>query len=164
MQVLGYNRQGQFGGWATDATTGCTTRELILRDALIEQEMSENECRVQNGWTIDPYTGNRLEVAHGDATDIEIDHIIPLSAAWDLGAYDWDDATRVAFANDPANLLAVSKEANREKADQLPSQWLPPLRNFRCRYVNQMAEVALKYGLSLPQSDLKTMHKQCLLS
>ena len=47
--------------------------------------------------------GNQIGAA------VQIDHIVPLALAWDLGARNWTDEMRVRFANDPANLLAVAR-------------------------------------------------------
>jgi hypothetical protein len=60
---------------------------------------------------------------------VQIDHIVPLALAWDLGARNWTVDMRVRFANDPANLLAVEGQANQDKGDQEPATWMPPRRS-----------------------------------
>ena len=56
------------------------------------------------GTVTDPYTGNPLELTG----EVEIDHVFPLSAAWDLGAHGWEPGRREAFANDPRNRRLAS--------------------------------------------------------
>ena len=92
---------------------------------------------------------------------MEIDHILPVSAAWDLGAHRWDAATRARFYNDPANLIAVSAEANQAKGDKLPSEWMPDARRSRCAYGRRMVDVAKQYALPLPKADLRAVRRAC---
>ncbi|WP_257158700.1 HNH endonuclease family protein [Corynebacterium cystitidis] len=167
--VLGYQRE-EFGpGWAT-LPSGCTVREQLLVKHFslhddIPSELSQPGCvsslsALDPAVVIpDPYTGEDLVRA-----DVEIDHVVPLSAAWDMGAYAWDAQTRHAFANDPANLVVTSRAANQEKSDQLPSQWLPPDKRARCKYVTTLAHVAYRYSLALPANDKTVMRKQCRMS
>lgn len=151
-RVLGYDRN-EFGpGWATDGS--CRVRDNVLRTQFSPTGASCNSA----GETTDVYTGGLIT-----ADEVEIDHIFPLSAAWDLGAHQWDDATRLAFANDPSNLIATTPKANREKSDQLPASWLPPHRAARCWYSRRLAYVAVTYSLPLPDEDLRVMHRHCRL-
>ena len=67
------------------------------------------------------------------------------------GARNWTDAMRVRFANDPANLLAVSGQANQDKSDQGPVAWMPPNHAFWCQYAMQFIAVARGYELPLDE-------------
>ena len=60
--------------------------------------------------------------------ELEIDHVVPLAEAWDSGVGGWDEARRREFANDPLELLAVSRAMNRSKSDDDPAEWQPPNR------------------------------------
>ncbi|MFI5504253.1 HNH endonuclease family protein [Corynebacterium kutscheri] len=154
--VLGYKRT-EFGtGWSTPAGQLCSIRIIIIATQLTN-EPPGSDCQIIDSTGVDPYTGQPLRTT--DA--IEIDHIFPLSAAWDMGAYAWTQQQRQNFANDPLNLVAVSRSANQQKSDQLPALWLPKNRSIRCWYVTQLAEVAAKYDLSLPKEDKKIMNRQC---
>ncbi|ANE03732.1 GmrSD restriction endonuclease domain-containing protein [Corynebacterium crudilactis] len=132
--VLGYDRASMFGGWLGGV------REAIVAEAD----------------DIDPYAGDALDIS-----DAEVDHIFPLSAAWDLGAHSWSAGERIQFANDPLNLVLVSRAENQEKSDQLPSQWLPSDRSVRCWYVSRLFSVANAYELPLPEEDIRVSRKQC---
>lgn len=159
--VLGYDRTAFGPGWATDGT-GCNTRERILVRDLDNTQCSQamlpvTQARAGTTATgIDPFTGDVMR-----RDDIEIDHILPVSAAWDLGAHRWDDATRIAFYNDPHNLIAVSSAANQAKSDKLPSEWMPPARRVRCAYGKRIVEVATQYRLPLPAADVNAIKRAC---
>lgn len=159
--VLGYDRTAFGSGWAIDGT-GCTTRERIVVRDLDGAQCAPDMLPVAQaraGATatgVDPFTGDVMR-----REDIEVDHILPVSAAWDLGAHRWDDATRIAFYNDPLNLIAVSSAANQAKSDKLPSEWMPPNRRARCAYGTRIVEVATQYRLPLPAEDVKVIKRAC---
>lgn len=168
-RIPGYRREAFGPGWAT-LSSGCTVREQLLVEhfsldddppAVPAQRSCPSSLSTLDPAVVitDPYTGSELV-----RTDVEIDHLVPLAAAWDLGAHSWDDATREAFANDPANLVVTSREANQEKSDKLPSEWLPPARAARCDYAIKMASVAYRYSLALPEGDKKVLRRQCRLT
>lgn len=152
-RVLGYQREVFGTGWAP--TAGCTVRE----DMLAHAGGTLSDCRVTAGTGTDPYTGEALELTG----EVEIDHVFPLSAAWDLGAHGWESARREAFANDPLNLVATSRGANREKSDHLPTGWLPADSSAHCWYARRLALVAATHGLPLPVGDIRQMQKACRL-
>lgn len=166
-KVPGYERHLFGAGWLTPSGAECDTRDLVITAQGANAEdlctpAHQHSAHAEHHPPDDPYSSEKISTDVRLGVAIEIDHIIPLSAAWDLGAHSWDHATRVRFANDPLNLVAVSKSQNQAKSDQLPSQWLPPKRGARCWYVNRMAEVAYLYQLPLPEEDVKTMKRQCL--
>ena len=81
------------------------------------------------------------------------DHVLALALAWDLGAAGWDPDRRREFANDPANLLAVSRAQNQAKGDNGPAEWLPPDPGFRCSYASIYIDVSTRYGLPIAAGD-----------
>ena len=83
---------------------------------------------------------------------MQIDHLVPLSYAWDMGANGWPAAQRVRFANDPANLLAVQGQANQDKGDSPPALWMPPNAAFACQYAIQFIAVLRGYALPVDQA------------
>jgi hypothetical protein len=95
----------------------------------------------------DPYTGQRIAFVRGGGSEVDIDHVVALSDAWQKGAGRWIPGKRLAFANDPLNLLAVEASANRQKGDGDAATWLPRNRGFRCRYVARQVAVKAKYEL-----------------
>lgn len=149
----GYSR-AQFGkAWTDDVDVegghnNCDTRSDILRRDLSDV-VTDDDCRVLSGVLHDPYTGKDVPFDREEGTDVlvQIDHIVPLLNAWETGAQGWDQSTRVQFANDPSNLLAVSGKANRTKRAGDVATWLPRNKNFRCEYVTKVVGVKAKYGL-----------------
>lgn len=151
-------RRAAFGeSWDDDNSApgghnGCDTRNDILnRDLVDKTSVAIKRCpaAVATGTLHDPYTNAVVSFVRGNQTgaSVQIDHIVPLALAWDLGARDWPDNLRLRFANDPANLLAVAGKANQDKGDQEPAHWMPPNRAFWCQYAVQFVEVLRGYAL-----------------
>ncbi|QZT64124.1 HNH endonuclease family protein [Mycolicibacterium austroafricanum] len=151
-------RRAAFGESWTDDTTapgghnGCDTRNDILdRDLIDKTYVAIARCprAVAAGTLRDPYTNATVAFVRGEQTGaaVQIDHLVPLALAWDLGARNWTEEMRVRFANDPANLLAVSGDVNQDKGDKQPSVWMPPNDAFHCQYAMQYIEVLRGYGL-----------------
>ena len=65
-----------------------------------------------------------------------------------LGAHE----AKLRFANDPANLLAVDGQANQDKGDLPPAQWMPPNAAFACQYAMQFIAVLRGYSLPVDQA------------
>jgi hypothetical protein len=151
-------RRDAFGEPWTDDTTapgghnGCDTRNDILgRDLTDKTYVAISRCptAVATGLLRDPYTNGTVPFLRGSQTgaSVQIDHLVPLALAWDLGARNWTDDMRVRFANDPANLLAVDGPTNQDKRDKEPSLWMPPNTAFHCQYAMQYIEVLRGYRL-----------------
>ena len=146
----GYSRE-QFGdGWID--TDGCDTRDRILTRDLTHRTY-QDDCRVTSGTLADPYTAARIRVHPRRRSEVDIDHVVALSDAWQKGAQQWSPATRVAFANDPVNLLAVDAHTNRSKGDGDAATWLPPNKRFRCVYVARQVAVKRKYKLAVTAAE-----------
>lgn len=142
----GYERS-QFGdGWKT--TNGCDTRNIILRRDLTDTEINE-KCQVVKGVLVDAYTGKTIQFTRSASTsdDVQIDHVVALSDAWQKGAQQLSYERRVELANDPLELIAVDGPANQQKSDGDVATWLPPLKSFRCQYVAR--QIAIKHNYSL---------------
>lgn len=138
---------------------GCDTRNDVLARSLDRVTFSARSptCDVVGGHLRDPYTDAVLDYAT-EGSQIHIDHLFPLAAAWDLGAADWSLDERRTFANDPdLELLAVSGSANLSKGDSTPASWLPPHQPYRCTYVIAYLEVALAYDLAVTDADIRVI-------
>jgi hypothetical protein len=155
----GYRRD-QFGdGWAS--VDGCDTRDRILgRDLRAKAFRSATaRCVVLSGRLADPYTSATIAFVRGGASEVDIDHVVALGDAWQKGAQRWPRRERVAFANDPLNLLAVDASANRQKGDGDAATWLPANKAFRCAYVARQVSVKLKYALSVTAAERDAMRR-----
>src|SRR5262249_53782428 len=151
-------RRAEFGDTWTDDNpapgghNGCDTRNDILdRDLVDKTYVSIKRCpnAIATGMLHDPYTNETVAFVRGNQVGaaVQIDHIVPLALAWDLGARGWTGDLRLRFANDPANLLAVEGQANQDKGDQEPATWMPANSAFRCQYAMQFIAVLRGYGL-----------------
>jgi len=144
---------------ATDAPlshNGCDTRNDVLARSMsrVRYRAGTGDCVVVAGVLDDPYTGDRIEFRKSDAIAVQIDHVYPLAAAWDMGAHDWTDARRRRFANDvDVELLAVDGPANQRKGDATPQDWVPSAAAYRCFYAAKYLTVAVRYGLPVTVGD-----------
>lgn len=147
---------------APDSHNGCDTRNDVLRRDLTNLVIDPDThgCVVLSGVLHDPYTGATINFERGYDTSIavQIDHLIPLAAAWDLGAWRWSGAKRATFANDTKHeLLAVDGPANMSKGDSTPASWLPPNKAFRCQYGIRYLRNSLHWGLPITAADAQVL-------
>ncbi len=147
-----YNRNRDFGSWTDDDGDCFNTRHELLAQ-LSTTAVTTRSCLVIHGRWNDPYTGRVFT----EARNLDIDHLVPLKWAWDHGAANWDQNTRVSFANDARNLFAVEASANREKGASGPLDWLPPNFGFRCEYVMRFKRIALMWHLEMSPAERSQM-------
>jgi len=133
---------------------------LACVDGTVPADRGPTSCPRTEKAATEVYTGDLIS-----PSEVEIDHVVPLAAAWDHGAYAWDRTRRVAFANDlDRNLLAVSGSANQAKSDGTPAEWLPPLSGAApCAYVARYLTVSVGYGLSVSEPDVSAARGACRL-
>ncbi|MFE2985604.1 HNH endonuclease family protein [Streptomyces sp. NPDC059262] len=155
----GYDR-GRFGSaWADTDSNGCDTRDDILKRDLTGVKFRDGRCTVVSGTLAsDPYTGKEIAFARG-RSQVDIDHLVALSDAWQKGAQKWDPSKRIALANDPLNLLAVDAGPNRSKGEGDTATWLPPRKGYRCTYVAGQVAVKKKYGLWVTAGERDAMKR-----
>ena len=154
----GYSR-AQFGdGWLKIG--GCDTRNIILARDLVDERVDEN-CKVLSGRLSDPYTAKTIHFRRGANTsdDVQIDHVVALSDAWQKGAQQLKTRERESLANDPLNLLAVDGPVNQQKSDGDAATWLPPNNAFRCQYVMRQVNVKVKYQLWVTAAEKEAMRQ-----
>ncbi|THG33597.1 HNH endonuclease [Naasia lichenicola] len=155
--VAGYER-AQFGdGWKDPDRNGCDARnDILARDlTAVTFKAGTRDCVVATGELKDPYTATTIDFVRGNGTSeaVQIDHIVPLSWAWQHGAAGWTPDQRLAFANDPLNLLAVDGPTNASKSDSGPADWLPPDAAYRCAYADRFADVLTTYAMGIDDAD-----------
>lgn len=148
----GYVRAEFGSGWATQS--GCDTRNIILNRDLTKVSI-DKDCNVISGILNDPYTGKVISFKRGAGTSsqIQIDHVVSLSDAWQKGAQALSKEKRTELANDPLELLAVDGKANQDKSDGDAATWLPPNKSFRCQYVARQIAVKIKYSLWMTNAE-----------
>ena len=154
----GYSREEFGDGWLDPDRNGCDTRNDVLhRDLEDVRTRTADPCVVQRGVLRDPYSGAVIPFQRGRGTsdDVQIDHVVALSDAWQKGAQQWSRERREAFANDPFELLAVDGSLNAAKGDGDAATWLPP--RGRCPYVARQVAVKLRYGLWVTAAERDAM-------
>ncbi|MEU8760766.1 HNH endonuclease family protein [Streptomyces sp. NPDC048659] len=155
----GYEREKFGRAWADVDRNGCGTRDDILRRDLTGVRFTDGRCKVASGRLAkDPYTGGSIDYVRG-RSKVDIDHVVALSDAWQKGAQKWDSGTRLRFANDPLNLLAVDSATNRRKSDGDAATWLPPYKAYRCPYVARQVAVKKKYGVWITSGERDAMRR-----
>ena len=112
-----------------------------------------HECVVIAGNLADPYSGTAIAFTKAHATAIQIDHVVPLHDAWELGAWSWSQRQRVDYANDPTVLLAVSGPLNESKGDRLADAWTPLNTGEWCDYAQRTVAIHARYQLPLTASE-----------
>lgn len=156
----GYSREQFSNGWG-DAG-GCDVRNYILkRDMTGVITRSATDCTVMQGTLLDPYTNKTIMFVKGPDTsdDVQIDHIVALSAAWQTGAQQIPATERYKLANDPLNLTAVDGPTNQKKSDADAATWLPPYKPYRCQFIARQIAVKQKYTLWVTQAEAEAMKR-----
>lgn len=132
----------------------CNTRQDVLISQGENVEKDE-KCKILSGVWIDPYSLNTFD----NSSDLDIDHVIPLNYAAQMGGNGWDKEKKQEFANDKTQLLAVSAKENRKKGDKGPGKYMPPNKDFRCQYSQIWIDTAYKYSLSITSGDRAALEK-----
>ena len=145
-----------FRHWIDEDGDGCNARREVLIAEAIEAPTIGDRCDLIGGLWYSAFDG----VTTDDDSSFDVDHMVPLSEAWDSGANEWSSERRRAFANDldlPQALIAVSASSNRSKGDKDPADWLPPLRSYHCQYVEDWVRVKVKWELSVDQREFNAI-------
>jgi hypothetical protein len=150
----GYQRT-KFKLWI-DANQDCQdTRSEVLR-AESKAPVTDN-CAVITGEWKSYYDG----ATWTRASDVDIDHLVPLAEAWDSGAKKWNAATRQAYANDLGDsrtLVAVTDNVNQSKGDRDPAEWMP--ERGQCKYVTQWVAVKIRWSLKVDRAEKNALTRE----
>ncbi len=93
-----YSR-AEFDHWIDDDHDCQNTRQEMLVARSLEPvtftaKAKKKKCTVKTGQWKDFYFHEVLE----NAQEVDVDHVVPLKHAWDVGAYAWNEAKRREFA------------------------------------------------------------------
>lgn len=154
-RTLPYDRTAFGPAWADVDHNGCDTRNDILRRDLtnLSTRPGTHDCVIIAGTLWDPYTGTTMAFEKANASAVQIDHLIPLHAAWQLGAWSWSAEQRRQYANDPVVLLAVNGRQNQSKSDRLADAWKPPNQGWWCEYARRTVVVHERYALPVTPTE-----------
>lgn len=149
---VGYDREAFGPAWGI-RHDGCNARVVVLtEESLTPVETGTDRCDVTRGRWVSVYDG--VEVVDPGALDI--DHTVALAEAWDSGAAEWTHVRREAFANEVSHtdvLIAVTAGSNQSKGDQDPAEWLPPVEDAWCGYVDAWITTKWIYRLSVDRAE-----------
>ena len=157
--MTGYSRE-KFPHWIT-ISGSCDTRETVLkRDGT--GVVTNSSCAATSGHWFSPYDGATWSASG----DVDIDHVVPLAAAWRTGASSWTTAKRQSFANDLTDpqLIAVTDNVNQSKGDKSPDVWKPPLTSYWCTYAKMWTHVKSTWALTVNSAEkaaLTSMLNRC---
>lgn len=157
--MSGYSRD-LFPHWST-VSGACNTRETVLdRDGT--NVVVNSSCYPTSGSWFSPYDG----ITETAASDIDIDHVVPLAEAWRSGAASWSTARREDFANslDTPQLIAVTDNSNSAKSDSDPAAWRPTRTSFHCTYARMWIGTKSQWSLTLQAAEktaLQSMLNTC---
>ncbi|MEV1051394.1 HNH endonuclease family protein [Streptomyces sp. NPDC049887] len=144
----GYSRD-KFPHWITQSGA-CNTREVVLkRDG--SGVVQDSSCAAVSGSWYSPYDGATWYAA----SDVDIDHVVPLAEAWRSGAASWSTSSRQSFANDLTRpqLIAVTDNVNQAKGDKDPAEWLPPTSSYHCMYARMWVHTKHYWNLSVDSAE-----------
>lgn len=138
--------------WIDEDRNCLDTRHDILkkrseRDVIISKR--GKKCYVKTGLWSDYYYPEKLTTAK----EVDIDHLIPLKHAHDIGGWKWDQNLKKKFANDPENLVITNKRYNRIKGAKKINEWLPLNIEYACKYYKDWMKIKQKYNLPVSEEE-----------
>ena len=147
--IPAYDRN-QWRHWGDDDGDCQNTRHevLIERSRAPVTFKTESQCQVVAGYWIGLYTN----MAVASASDLDVDHMVPLKNSHDSGGWAWDAAKKEAYANDlsdPDHLIAVTASANRSKGSKGPEEWKPPDADYWCEYATDWIRIKNAWALTV---------------
>ncbi len=141
-------RNNAFGGWTTDGA-GCDTSERVLiRDSTATVKLEHKSCRVRAGRWVSVWDQSTWT----DPARLSVTQVVPLSEAWQSGAWSWSQQRRDAFVNDTSDqrsLAVIADSVSQSRGDRDPAGWLPPSGGQVCRYIADWLSIKARWGLTM---------------
>jgi hypothetical protein len=131
-----------------------TRAEILIERSKVPvsfRRSKKGNCTVDRGEWKDFYFEETLQLA----SQVDIDHVVPLKHAWEVGANVWTADKRKDFANDPLNLVITNRKYNRQKGAKTILEWMPIQKSYACEYVKRWFAVKEKYQLQISERELE---------
>lgn len=164
VRIPDYNRNDWYHWIDSDKDCQNLRQELLIEQSLepvsFATRKDRKNCTVKTGKWKGLYTNN----TYTEASDLDIDHIVPLYWAHLHGGWKWTMEEKEKFANDRENLLVVDDGQNQSKSAQGPDTWLPPVTSYQCNYIRHFDSIVIKYGLKYKNTEISFLskHRNCL--
>lgn len=155
--MKGYSRE-KFPHWLSAEEWGWRdvpdANDCDVRDAALSRDGQDvvpahSTCYPRQGTWTDPYTREVIT----DPAKTDLDHVVPLAAAWRAGADEWTEEQRTIFSNSSLGTVISGASSNREKGDKGPEAWKPDNRDAWCPYAIRWISVKNEYGLNMTSTD-----------
>ena len=148
-----YNRDDWIH-WSDDDSDCQNIRHEVLQDETLEPVTftTTSNCYVATGKWYGVYTATY----YYSASELEVDHFVPLKNAHDSGGYDWSLSKKKEYANylkDSDHLIAVQSSANGSKGANGPENWKPANTDYWCEYAYDWIRIKDTWGLTATQSE-----------
>lgn len=145
-------REEAFGRpWADPDRNGCDSRQDAFK-AWLGSSTATASCKV-SGIAWDPYTGRSLAIPDEAVLDL----VVSLRQAWRSGADRWSADKRIAFANDPGNLVPTTEASVVGKAGDGADGWMPPQASYWCEYARSYVGTKSAYSLTVTRDEAQAL-------
>ena len=152
-----YDRSDWRHWWDADRDCQDARAEALIEESLVAVAFAtDEECRVTAGEWLGPWSGELFE----DASDVDIDHHVPLGHAHVSGGWRWDAERKRAYANDldnPPSLQVTGSSVNRSKGKKAPDEWRPDLEAGWCRYAADWIAVKGHWELTVTEGEVDAL-------
>jgi hypothetical protein len=140
--------------WSDDDGDCQNIRHEVLQDETFEVVTftTSSNCYVDTGKWYGVYTAT----FYYSASELDVDHFVPLKNAHDSGGYVWSLAKKKEYANyleDSDHLIAVQKGANRSKGARGPEDWKPTNKDYWCEYAYDWIRIKDTWGLTVTKNE-----------
>ena len=143
----------------TDGDCQDTRAEVLILESNVDPAFATDRgCRVTGGLWNGPYTGETFT----EASEVDIDHLVPLKNAHLSGGWQWDKERKRDYANSMAvdyHLIAVDKTANRAKGARGPEDWQPPHLSYHCEYAYYWIAVKMEWELTATAAEWEALQE-----
>ena len=148
-----YNRD-DWSHWSDDDGDCQNIRHEVLQDETFESVTftTSSNCYVDTGKWYGIYTATY----YYSASELDVDHFVPLKNAHDSGGYAWSLLKKKEYANyldDADHLVAVESGANRSKGANGPENWKPTNKDYWCEYAYDWIRIKDTWGLTATQNE-----------
>jgi hypothetical protein len=148
-----YDRD-EWSHWSDDDGDCQNIRHEVLQNETFEAVTftTASNCYVDTGKWYGVYTATY----YYSASELDVDHFVPLKNAHESGGYEWSLAIKKKYANyleDSDHLIAVQAGANRSKGARGPEDWKPTNKDYWCEYAYDWIRIKDTWGLTATQSE-----------